>query len=170
VRVTMDTYSGLVLNGKITKIAAIANGASNPWESNQEVKKFDVEVTLEGTTQVELKPGISAKAEVLIDTRKDAIYVPLQCVFLEGGKQWCYALDAAKQPQRTEVKPGLSNDSYLEVLEGLGEGQLVLLYNPSVPTGAPPPVDEEAEKKKASEPTPAAAPPGNAGGPVPGGA
>jgi multidrug efflux pump subunit AcrA (membrane-fusion protein) len=164
-RVTMDTYAGLVLNGKITKIAAIAAGGNNPWDGNQEVKKFDVEITLEGTTQVELKPGISAKAEVMIDTRKDALYVPLQCVFLESGKQWCYALDAQRKPERLEVKTGLSNDTYLEITEGLGEGKLVLLYNPNVPTGASP--IQEEEKKPETPAAPAAAPPGNAGGAMP---
>jgi HlyD family secretion protein len=159
-RVTMDTYAGLMLTGKITKIAAIANGAGSPWEGNSEVKKFDTEITLESTTQVELKPGISAKAEIQIDTRKDATYVPLQCVFLEGGKHWCYVLDDKHAPQKSEVKPGLSNDSFLEVTEGLKEGQMVLLYNPSVPTGAPPEKEKEGEKK--DEPKPAAAP-SNAG-------
>jgi HlyD family secretion protein len=147
-KVTMDTYPGVLIQGKVTKIAAIAT------EGNQEVKKFDVEVTLDAVAEVELKPGISAKAEVMIDTRKDAVYVPLQCVFLEGGKHWCYAIDAARRPQRTEVKPGLSNDSYLEIVEGLAQGQQVLLYNPSVPTGAPSP--EEKEEKP--EALPAAAP------------
>jgi HlyD family secretion protein len=160
--VTMDTYAGLTLNGKVTKIAAIAAGSGNPWGGEQDVKKFDVEVTLEGTTKVELKPGISAKAEIMIDTRRDAVYVPLQCAFLEGGKQWCYALAADRAPSKREVKPGLSNDSYIEILDGLKEGEQVLLYNPSVPTGAAP--SEEEEKK--AEPAKAAAPP--AGAPVPG--
>ncbi len=155
-QVTMDTYPGVLMNGKITKIAQIAT------EGNQDVKKFDVEVTLEARADIELKPGISAKAEVMIDTRKDATYVPLQCVFLESGKQWCYILDAARNPERTEVKPGLSNDSYLEILEGLTPGQQVLLYNPSVPTGAPPP--KEKEEVAPVVPTAAPAPPGNPGG------
>ncbi len=159
---TMDTYAGLTLNGKITKIAAIAAGAGNPWNGEQDVKKFDVEITLEGTTKVELKPGISAKAEILIDTRKDAVYVPLQCAFLEGGKQWCYALAGDRAPAKREVKPGMSNESYIEILDGLKEGEQVLLYNPSVPTGTAP--SEEPEKK--AEPAKAAAPP--AGAPVPG--
>ena len=101
---------------------------------------------------------------MLIDTRKDAVYVPLQCVFLEGGKQWCYVLDASKKPQKGEVKPGLSNDSYLEVIEGLAEGQQVLLYNPSVPTGAAPEQKQEENGEKKPEEAPAASPPpGNAG-------
>lgn len=148
-RVTMETYPGILIYGKITKIAAIAT------EGNQEVKKFDVEVTLDAITEVELKPGISAKAEVMIDVRKDATYVPFQCVFLESGKHWCYTVDAARQPQRVEVKPGMSNDSYLEIVEGITAGQQVLLYNPSVPTGAPSPEDKE---KTPEVPPPATAP------------
>lgn len=157
-RVTMETYPGILINGKISKIAAIAT------EGNQEVKKFDVEVTLEAVPGIELKPGISAKAEVMIDVRKDATYVPLQCVFIEGGKHWCYALDPAKAPQRSEVKPGLSNESYLEILEGLAAGQQVLLYNPSVPTGAPVPAEEEADEPLAAPAAAPAPPPG--GGPA----
>jgi HlyD family secretion protein len=164
--VTMDTYAGLTLNGKITKIAAIAAGAGNPWGGEQDVKKFDVEITLEGTTLVELKPGISAKAEIMIDTRKDAVYVPLQCAFLEGGKQWCYALAADRQPSKREVKPGMSNESYIEILDGLKEGEQVLLYNPSVPTGAAP--SDEAAPDKNAEPKKSAPPPGPAAAPVPG--
>ena len=156
-KVTMDTYPGVLIQGKVTKIAAIAT------EGNQEVKKFDVEVTLDAVTEVELKPGISAKAEVMIDVRKDATYVPLQCVFLEGGKHWCYVLDAARQPQRTEIKPGMSNDSYLEILEGLVAGQQALLYNPSVPTGAPSP---EAKEKATEAPPPTAAPAAPSGAPT----
>jgi HlyD family secretion protein len=165
--VTMDTYDGLNLKGKVTKIAAIAAGSGNPYGGDQqEVKKFDVEITLEGTTAVELKPGISAKAEVMIDTRKDTLYVPLQCVFLEAGKQWCYAV-VANVPNKREVKPGLSNDTYLEILEGLKEGEEVLLYNPTVPTGAAPPEESDEAKQKAKTPAPAPAgpPPGPASGP-----
>ncbi len=161
--VTMDTYAGLTLNGKITKIAAIAAGVGNLWSGEQDVKKFDVEVTLEGTTKVELKPGISAKAEIMVDTRKDAIYVPLQCAFLEAGKQWCYALAADKKPAKREVKPGMSNESYIEIFDGLQEGEQVLLYNPSVPTGAAPNTEEEKKPEPAkAAPPPAPAPMGGA--------
>src|SRR5262249_11893399 len=106
------------------------------------------------------------KAEIMIDTRKDAVYVPLQCAFLEGGKQWCYALAADRQPSKREVKPGMSNESYIEILDGLKEGEQVLLYNPSVPTGAAPTEEESGEKK--GEPKKAAPAPGPAGAPMPG--
>ena len=133
-KVTMDTYPGLVLDGNVTKIASIASG-DNPWEDDPEVKKFDVEITLavpEG--DVELKPGISAKAEVFIDRREDVLYVPIQCVFLEEGKHWVYRIDELGAPVAAAVTPGMSNDTYIEILEGLDEGDEVLLYNPNIPS------------------------------------
>ncbi len=131
-KVSMDTYPGLVLDGTVTKIGAIASG-ENPWDDDPEVKKFDVDVTLDTKAlDVELKPGISAKAEVFIDRREDVIYIPIQCVFLEEGEHWVYRLDAAGQPEKATVEPGMSNDVYIEVLEGLDEGDRVLLYNPNL--------------------------------------
>ena len=73
--------------------------------------------------ELELKPGISAKAEVFIEEKEDILFVPLQCVFLEEGMHFCYILGETGEPERIEVKPGSSNDSFLEILEGLEEDE-----------------------------------------------
>ena len=77
-KVSMDTYPGVILDGEVTKIDTIAKG-DDPWDDDPEVKKFTVEVTLEPTGEVELKPGISAKAEIFIDRKEDVLYVPPSC-------------------------------------------------------------------------------------------
>lgn len=143
-KVTMDTYPGLVLEGKVTKVATIA-GSSRPWDSEGDVKKFDVEVTIENMDALKLKPGISAKVEIQVDTRPDALFVPLQCVFLESGKHYVN-LQAADGVRRREVELGISNDAYVEILGGLDVGDEVLLYNPNLPA-ATEAGDQPAEKK-----------------------
>ncbi|MCB9896388.1 MAG: efflux RND transporter periplasmic adaptor subunit [Planctomycetes bacterium] len=125
-KVTMDTYPGLVLDGEVTKIAALSS------DNDQEVKKFDVEVTLATTGGIELRPGISAKAEIFIESKDDVLYVPLQCAFLEEGQHWAYVLEGNTIVKRA-IQPGSTNESYLEVLDGLVEGDRVLLYNPQLP-------------------------------------
>jgi HlyD family secretion protein len=140
--VTMDTYPGLVLTGKVTKVASIA-GSSSPWQGDDVVKKFDIKITLDPVTDVALKPGISAKAEIFIEKKESVLSIPLQCVFIEEGVQHCYVM-AEGQPERRAIKSGSSNDSYAEVLEGLEEGELVLLYNPNLPTG----VSEDTESEE----------------------
>jgi RND family efflux transporter MFP subunit len=155
--VTMDTYPGLLLRGKVTKIAKVA-GRQNR-RGDDDVKKFTVEVTLDERADLQLKPGISAKTEIFIEERGDVLYVPRQAVFLEEGKHFCFVLRNG-QPARTEVGIDISNDSFTQVASGLNEGERVLLYNPLLgPGGA-------TEEKPAEEPTPAVPPKMPAGTPV----
>ena len=149
-KVTMDTYPGVTLDGEVAKIASIA-GSGNPWDRDPEVKKFDVSVTLKDTKELTLKPGVSAKAEIFVDDRKDVIHVPLQCVFPREGKSWAWVVNGGGQPEAREVKTGASNDQFVEVTEGLAEGERILLYNPSLPRG-----NEAGEGAKPGEPAPAA--------------
>lgn len=151
-KVTMDTYPGVTLDGEVAKIASIA-GSGNPWDRDPEVKKFDVSVTLKDTKDLTLKPGVSAKAEIFVDDRKDVIHVPLQCVFPREGKSWAWVVKGAGQPEAREVKTGTSNDQFVEVTEGLGEGERILLYNPSLPRGG----EDEAEPTGEPGSAPAAA-------------
>ncbi len=127
--VTMDTYPGLRLHGLVERVANIA-AAGNPWSGTQtEVKRFDVEIVLKDTAERKLKPGISAKAEIQVATLRDALFVPLQCVFLEGGVHRCIVA-GPDGPQRRDVKIGLSSDTYTEIQSGLEAGEQVLLHNP----------------------------------------
>ncbi|MBL4844097.1 MAG: HlyD family efflux transporter periplasmic adaptor subunit [Planctomycetes bacterium] len=141
--VTMDTYSGLVLKGSVTKIAAIAGSPEGRREA--EVKKFDVEITLEGDPGVELKPGISAKARIMIDTVMKAVAVPLQCVFLVESDHYCF-IQTESGPRRRLVKVGQNNATMVEILSGLEEGDQVLLYNPNLAGGGA--KDAEASKEE----------------------
>lgn len=146
-KITMDTYPGVVLEGLVTKIAVVAGGGDR-WNRNSEVKKFNVEVTLDEQPDLRLKPGISAKTEVYIDRRENTLFVPLQCVFEEEGQQYCWIMNGGNEPKRLAITTGLSNDSYIEILQGLTEGARVLLYNPKLPaSSSDKPVDDEAEEK-----------------------
>lgn len=129
-RITMDTYAGLVLSGEVSKIASVAGGQGR-YGGSSEVKKFDVEVTIEnGDTEKQMRPGISAKAEIEIETRPDALYVPLQSVFAEDGEQFCHVMDGENGSVRRKVEIGPANDNFVEILAGLEDHEQVLLYNP----------------------------------------
>ena len=130
--VTTDTYPDLVLHGEVSRIATVASGESD-WGGSAEVKKFDVEITLQTDTELQIKPGISAKAEIHVDKKPQVLFVPLQSVFAESGEHFCHVQDAAQGPARRRVKIGAANDTYVEILDGLAEGDAVLLYNPSLP-------------------------------------
>jgi hypothetical protein len=83
-------------------------------------------------------------------------------VFTEQEKTYCYRL-VHGLPERTEVKIGRMNDTRVELLAGLGEGDKVLLSPPASSEGK----DKAAEKEKKPDPNqpppgPPAGPPGRA--------
>ncbi len=157
--VTADSYPGLQLEGEVTKIATVANG-NNEWGgSSAEVKKFDVEVTLK-SPGVPLRPGISAKVEIHIETRENVLYVPLQSVFAEDGEQFCHVQPKDSAPEKRSIKLGKSNDNFMEILEGLLPGESVLLYNPLLPEGGDSKAKKAPEEKKEPAKEKEATPPG----------
>lgn len=155
--ITMDTYAGLTLAGQITKVAQIA-ASSNPFERRAEVKRFDVEITITCESAVKLKPGISAKVEIRIGRRDDVLFVPLQCVYVAGGKHRCRVMEG-DAPAEREVAIGQSNDKYAEVVTGLSEGERVLLYNPGLPVAPARDGEPGTPEQEQALPTTAAARP-----------
>lgn len=161
VTVTMDTYPGLVLKGKVTKIAQTA-AAQNDWGSDDDVKKFKVEITMDEAAGVVLRPGISAKAEIFIEERPDVVFVPRQAVFLEEGKHFVFAM-RGDNSSKIEVKIDVSSDNYTQILDGVKEGDRVLLYNPQLGAtsgaGTTTPQEKKATSQAAAAATPAPAAP-----------
>jgi len=124
--VTIDSRKGETFTGKITEIASVA-ASNRPW-SDDVNKSFKVEVTLDTTTS-DLRAGITAKAEIEIETVKDALYVPIHAIVSESGKHIAFLVQGDGHVER-DVKIGKNNAHYVQVLEGLAEGEEVLLYDP----------------------------------------
>ncbi|MCI0650393.1 MAG: efflux RND transporter periplasmic adaptor subunit [Planctomycetes bacterium] len=141
---TCDTYPGLSITGKIEKIATLAN--SGQFWMPQKVKEFTVTVTLD-QANLGIKPGISAKTEVMIEELADVIHVPVHAVFITEGKHYCF-VDGAAEIEERRVEVGASTDIYAVVKSGIVEGERVLLYRPDTYRPAP----------KAEESVPPAAP------------
>ena len=94
--------------------------------------------------EVLLRPGLLADAQVVLERIPDALHIPLQGVFEEGGNSIVYISAAGRlQPRRVEL--GRRTETRVEVLDGLVEGETLSLE---------PPVDQRerdrAKKKKAA--------------------
>ncbi|HCF94678.1 MAG: HlyD family efflux transporter periplasmic adaptor subunit [Verrucomicrobiota bacterium] len=129
VEVIVDAIPDLALKGKVTKVAQLA--ASQGWRQS-EVKEYNVEISIDSHPPDILKPGMSARAEILIDSLPDALYVPIEAIHERGGKHYCYVLERGKPVQR-QVQIGVSNDDDVVVIAGLEEGQEVCLFSAGVP-------------------------------------
>lgn len=94
-----------------------------------------------------LKPGMTAIVEIHVQRLEDVISVPVQAVVQEDDATWCYA-DSNNGLQRRDVKLGISNDSHVEVVEGLATDERVVL-NPSA-INLPAADEDETQKEHRS--------------------
>jgi hypothetical protein len=76
-----------------------------------------------------VKPGVSARAEVIVTNLQNVITVPIQAVTTRKGQQVVYLANA---PNRSApVSVGMYNIKLIEIVSGLQEGDQVLLSPPS---------------------------------------
>ncbi|HEX5218120.1 MAG TPA: efflux RND transporter periplasmic adaptor subunit [Verrucomicrobiae bacterium] len=125
-RITVDAFPDEQLTGEISKVGVLPD-SQNRWMS-PDLKVYLTTVTIDGTHDW-VKPGMSAKVEILVNKLEDVVYVPVQAVSPDNGKQICYVAGAFK-PERREVEIGEFTDEFIQIKSGLKEGERVLLRLP----------------------------------------
>ena len=127
--VTVEAVPGLRLTGKLTKVGKLARPRIQYDPSSPKV--FDGTVTPD-KHDPRMVSGMTARIEILTDQVKDALHVPIEAVFNDDGKPVCYVRRPNGQGvERREVKPGSSNDHFVQLLDGLAEGEEVQLFVPN---------------------------------------
>lgn len=121
-RITTESFRDKVFNGQVTQISPIGVEEDN-------VTTFEVEVSIDNFSQ-ELKANMTANAEILLEERPDTLIVPEAAIFYDGERNASVDLadSAAEQGRRrVPIKIGIGNGTRTEVLEGLTEGDRVVL-------------------------------------------
>jgi len=144
--ITVDALPDLRLEGEIKDVA----GLPDPQNWMQDVKVFTTTIALRNIS-AGLKPGMSCRAEITIDTIPDTHYVPVQAVVARGSHKVCYVVKGRSQEIR-EVETGLFDDKFVDIRKGLQVGELVLMNPPFVPA------EEDSEQRAAEETEGPAAP------------
>jgi RND family efflux transporter MFP subunit len=107
----------------LAKISPLADNAQRWW--NPDVKEYPVELNLDHTPPG-LKPGITATADIMLDQVPDALAVPLSAVYSAGPDSYVFVRDGNDaKPQK--VKLGRSNETQIEVADGIAAGADVLI-------------------------------------------
>jgi len=121
--VEIEGFTGQKFTGRVSKIAVLADSRSR-W-LNPNLKEYETEILLDGTFS-QLKPGITARAEILVTELRNVLAVPVQAVFGKGSKYFVF-VDEGGRTRPVEVRIGLSSTEYVEIKDGLSEGQMVRL-------------------------------------------
>jgi hypothetical protein len=126
--IVMDAFPDQNFNGEVIKVSSLPDQQRN-WLS-PDIKVYTTQVSIEGTHSF-LKPGMSARVEIYVDYAPNALVVPVQVVANRSGKKVCFAVNGGKSVER-EVRTGLFNDTWVQILEGLNEGEEVMLNPPRI--------------------------------------
>lgn len=124
--VVLDSLPDDRFRGTVSKIAILPDQQSSFGNSN--LKVYDTEIIIKDKLP-DVKPGVSAKAEIVITNLKNVITVPIQCVTTIKGKQVCF-VKRLGGTEPVEVEVGLFNNKFIEIASGLKEGDNVLLSPP----------------------------------------
>ncbi|MFA5713582.1 MAG: efflux RND transporter periplasmic adaptor subunit, partial [Bacteroidales bacterium] len=144
--VEVDAYPNEIFQGVVSQIANSAKNVSGPTE---QITNFEVRVNLlpssyshlQRGNQSPFKPGMSATVSVISDKREGVVAIPLQAITtriellsdsvrasLKGGevRQLIFVVDSQGVAQPREIKSGIQDLHYIEIEEGLAEGERII--------------------------------------------
>jgi multidrug efflux pump subunit AcrA (membrane-fusion protein) len=155
-RIQVDAFPDEKLEGEVIKVGVLPD-SQNRW-MNPDMKVYLTSIRIDGVRDW-LKPGMSAKVEILVKELTNVVYVPIQAVSTVNAKQVCYLHRLGESEQRP-VEIGDFNDEFIEIKSGLRENDRVLLR---APVGTEPEqLPAEGEEDGPAKGTPAAPKPAGA--------
>lgn len=126
VLIRVDAEPGKVLEGRVAELALLPDSSSSRYTPNLKVYPANIHII---GNQPWLKPGMNAKAEIIVDQLAEVLYVPVQSIEVEADQHFCYIRNNGKLERRS-IKTGVFNDEFIEVRDGLQSGESVALSLP----------------------------------------
>jgi HlyD family secretion protein len=124
VEIKLDAFSDTVFAGEVISIANLAQFKGG----DTKIKIFPVEIIIDGTSDKFL-PGMTVSCRIIVDKIDSVLYVPLEALFMEGGKTYVYAR-SGNSYRKKEVVIGQRNNDFVIIKEGLDPDEILALSNP----------------------------------------
>jgi RND family efflux transporter MFP subunit len=124
VEVKIDAWGNEKIIGHVEKVAKFAKAKSNQNASSSAAALFEIRISLE--TQPDLIAGLSLTGKITTDSRQGAIVVPTIAVLRDNDQYYVYTYGDDGIVRR-DIQIGIETSDKTEVLEGLSEGEVVVL-------------------------------------------
>ena len=127
VSLTLDALPGRTFQGKVSRVAP-----ASQQPKGKEIEVFPIEATVEGDA-AGVRPGMTADLRVHLDRKADVLALPIEAVVRDKDNGKAYVTKVTllnggkRKTDKVEVKTGAKNDRELEIVEGLKEGDRVLI-------------------------------------------
>ncbi|MGQ1911586.1 efflux RND transporter periplasmic adaptor subunit [Marinifilum sp. RC60d5] len=93
------------------------------------IMKFDIEARVKNDKKIQLYPGFSAVAEMILDRRDSVLTIKERNLIFKNDSIYVELLDENYHKQKRVVKTGLSDGLRIEILEGLSISDKVKVQN-----------------------------------------
>ena len=130
VQLSVDALPGVPISGGVDRIAPTAHESAG-------VVSYVVTVAIDAT-DAPIRAGMSAIVEIITDVREDALVIPNRFIRIDRVTGRAYVnIKHGDQVEEVEIITGLRNDAESEVLQGLSEGDTLLILpgGPRLPFG-----------------------------------
>jgi HlyD family secretion protein len=121
-RISVETFKDRKFDGRVTLISPMGAEKDN-------VTTFEVRVSIDNPGN-ELKANMTANAEIVLEEHPDSLIVPEAALTYDADRQaHVDVFDPSEKTsrRRVPVKVGVSNGTRAQILEGLKEGDKVIL-------------------------------------------
>ena len=120
--IRVDAFADRTYKGTVKTVAVLPDQGG--WLAS-DTKVYKTIVTIdEEVTQ--LKPGMTAVVEIDIEQLTDVLSVPIQAIVQRADKNWCY-VRVNNQLEKREIALGKTNDKFVEIKQGVQDGDVVVL-------------------------------------------
>jgi hypothetical protein len=124
VEIKPDAYSDLTYTGKVETVANLAQNK----DYKSKIKVFPIQIMIDNDTK-NLMPGLTVNCKIKVSEIPGVLYIPLEGIFKEQGKEFVYVKNSAGF-ERRDVQIGSINSDFAVVKEGLAENEEIALSDP----------------------------------------
>ena len=114
--VEVDAYPGEKFNGRIARVSPVLDPATRSAPMEIEIDNRDFR----------LKPGMYAKVNLEVDGRENVLIVPKIALVDSEGQRGVFQPSGDNRAEFKPVKVGIEDNERAEILEGVGEGDVVV--------------------------------------------
>ncbi|HDJ22736.1 MAG TPA: efflux RND transporter periplasmic adaptor subunit [Candidatus Aminicenantes bacterium] len=132
--IRVDALPEKILAGRVTEIGS---SALQQTTTAEESKDFKVVITLDNPPP-ELRPGLSATADIITAEKKGVLAVPISAIVIKEEpaienndqaqrKEGVFVVGPDNRAKFTPVKRGIMGEMKVEITEGLEEGETIIV-------------------------------------------
>ncbi|MBN2184903.1 MAG: efflux RND transporter periplasmic adaptor subunit [Candidatus Krumholzibacteriota bacterium] len=148
-KIEIDAFPGRIFHGIVREVASSAS--INAAGTTEQKTEFEVKLTIIDSVD-ELRPGMTASSDIIVETRDSTLCVPIQCVTVrtpeqlaEKGKKGEAGSDSTLKytadrdgfvpvvfviedgrARAVQVETGIQSETHIEILSGISEGDKVV--------------------------------------------